>query len=201
MNTKTQQKTNQLKHLINVENDEIEKMTYEQLTNFANEITCFRNEIMQVLESNEKLSEIEDKFLYEYSTIDQRNNLMKSYSKKFTNFRFLDLYSIYRSKLENEYKVDNNYKPLDEKALKRHLSNFSINELIEFYNDWNDSIFRNDELNKDPDKLKIAIKKEVNKQLIEFKNDLKENNKVINTDDLINSEYFMLILHSKWVCV
>ena len=86
MNIEIEQKTTQLKNLMKVEQDEIEKMTFEKLLKFANETIFFRNDILQVLQNNEKIAKDEIEFLYNNSTTEQRNNLVKIYPEKFKDF-------------------------------------------------------------------------------------------------------------------
>ncbi len=107
MNTKTQQKTNQLKNLINIENDEIEKMNEEQ--------NIFENFLMEI---NQNI--IIPFYKLNFIKNQAKNIIGNSYNQTFievdcVNFEnYLEEMNNGTAKLICEYTIDENTIPLSE---------------------------------------------------------------------------------------
>ncbi len=101
--------------------------------------------------------------------------------------------------LKNEHKVSVEIKVFEKEILNNYYSKIDLNDLEDYFKEWEENVIKNDNLIKDNNKLKDAIKREAKIQIKDYSNDLREKNQILNTDYNLNSDYTMFVLYSKYI--
>lgn len=166
---------------------EYQKKTKSQLeAKFVNILSRIKKNIYEI-------SFHEKEFAYNFN-LSNRIILLKKYNC-FFDFYFLEIYSKYRINQDVTIELSDNK---IEQILSK-LDAISLLDLKYFYNEWNEKIIEN-EKNHGNSNLKSYIKGETKDQLkLYIKEQKTNNNHPTFTDDILNSDYCKLVLHSKWV--
>ncbi len=154
--------------------------------------------ILNKIEKGQATFFFEKEFLYE--TFRYKNNLLlKNHFEIFKDFYFLELHMKYRINLENEHRVPHYINSSDQEIINNHLSKLDLNDLEDFFNEWNNDVINNDNLSSDimtnTNKLINELKSEAKFQI---KNFIKEYEDV-NLNYNLNSKYTMFVLYSKYI--
>lgn len=151
------------------------------------------------IENNKITTFYEKEHLYTFSLNIDKTELVEKYPEYFQDFHFLELHSKYRNTLKNKRKVD--VKELDAEIINNHFLNLDLNNLEEFFNEWNKDVINNDNLSNDvktnKNKLINELKREAKIQIKDYAKDLKD--ETLNTDYKLNSDYTMFILYTKFI--
>lgn len=164
----------------------------------SEEINVLEKKIIKVysiisykMENGKKLSFAEQKFYYEATSKEFKNELISN--SLFKDFAFRDIYNIYLT--DSNFEIETMSKSHSNNVAIREFYNIHLNpkEVIEFLNktvdDFNTEILENNQLLKENDLLKNAIKREYKRTVKELKKDKRD----------IGNDIFETALFSKMI--